>query len=299
MCGAVLLGALGFFEAIPAAHASKGMTLEQAYPGLASGILKTARLDTLDKGVVLKTDELQMDENSLGELLKEVDPDMRKQYEKNLFFILEQQAVEKVLLHEARKSGAKTEGSEREVILSFLSHKVSGIKISDEEARSFYEENKANLGGASFDQVKDGINQYLLERKRHEAIIAYVESLGERLNIRMDAGWVEKQSALARDNPVDKARFSGKPTMVEFGATGCAPCDMMQPVLESLKKKFQERLNIVFVHVGEEQILGARYGINSIPVQVFFDKNGKEFFRHVGFFPEGEVEKKLAAMGVS
>jgi hypothetical protein len=33
-------------------------------------------------------------------------------------------------------------------------------------------------------------------------------------------------------------------------------------------------------------------------VQVFFDKDGKEFFRHIGFFPQEEVEKKLTEMGV-
>lgn len=37
--------------------------------------------------------------------------------------------------------------------------------------------------------------------------------------------------------------------------------------------------------------------IASIPVQVFFDKTGKEFFRHVGFFPQTEVEKKILEMG--
>jgi thiol-disulfide isomerase/thioredoxin len=297
--GAVFLAALWLLGAISTADASKGMTIEQAYPGLASGILKTARLETLEKGVVLKTDDLQIDESFLGELLKEIDQDLRPQYEKNLFFVMEQQAIEKVLLHEARKSGAKADGPAREIIVAFLGEKVAGTTVSDEETMSFYEVNKAELGGVSFEQVKEGINQYLLERKRQEAIFSYVETLGEQLNIRLDAKWVEKQNALARDNPVDKARFSGKPTLVEFGATGCAPCDMMQPILETLKKKFNARINIVFVHVGEDQILGVRYGINSIPVQVFFDRDGKEFFRHVGFFPQEEIEKQLAAMGVS
>ncbi len=86
--------------------------------------------------------------------------------------------------------------------------------------------------------------------------------------------------------------------MVEFGATGCVPCDMMTPILADLRKKFPGKLNVLFVHVGQEQILGARFGIQSIPVQVFFDQNGREFFRHTGFFPQAEVEKKLAQLGL-
>jgi thioredoxin 1 len=93
--------------------------------------------------------------------------------------------------------------------------------------------------------------------------------------------------------------MSGKPTMVEFGATGCVPCDMMQPILDNLRKDYPDQLNVVFVHVGEEQVLAARFGIRSIPVQVFFDAQGKEVFRHVGFFAQTEVTKQLSQMGVT
>jgi thiol-disulfide isomerase/thioredoxin len=103
---------------------------------------------------------------------------------------------------------------------------------------------------------------------------------------------------LAGDNPVDRARRSGKPTIVEFGAKGCIPCDMMQPILDKLRKDYPQKLNVVFVHVGEEQILSSRYGIRSIPVQVFFDNKGKEVFRHTGFFPEEDIMVQLKKMGV-
>ena len=51
-------------------------------------------------------------------------------------------------------------------------------------------------------------------------------------------------------------------------------------------------------HVRENQILGARFGIRSIPVQVFYDKNGEEVFRHMGFYPEAEVLKQLSKLGI-
>ena len=55
-------------------------------------------------------------------------------------------------------------------------------------------------------------------------------------------------------------------------AAACKSCDMMQPILENLRKKFGERLDVILVDVTEEQMLGALYGINSIPVQVFLIK---------------------------
>jgi thioredoxin 1 len=53
------------------------------------------------------------------------------------------------------------------------------------------------------------------------------------------------------------------------------------------------------VHVGEDQILAARFGIRGIPVQVFFDARGDEVFRHVGFFAQEKVDQQLARMGVA
>ncbi|MDD3805423.1 MAG: thioredoxin domain-containing protein, partial [bacterium] len=68
--------------------------------------------------------------------------------------------------------------------------------------------------------------------------------------------------------------------------------------LESVKTEYAGKLNVLFVHVRKEQILAARYGIESIPVQVFFDKDGKEIFRHTGFFPREQIVSKLAEIGV-
>lgn len=163
--------------------------------------------------------------------------------------------------------------------------------------RAFYAANKEMVGGAPFEQVADGIRQYLVQDKKQQAVNTYIDSLGETTRLRINDKWVEAQSRLTMDNPVDKARRSGKPTMVEFGATGCVPCDMMQPILNKLRKSHPDILNVVFVHVREEQILAARFGIRSIPVQVFYDAAGKEVFQHVGFFAQAEVDKQLASMG--
>ena len=73
---------------------------------------------------------------------------------------------------------------------------------------------------------------------------------------------------------------------------------MLAPILVTLKKKYEGKANVIFISVREEQALAARYGIRLIPVQIFFDKDGKEVFRHTGFWPQEELEKKLAEMGV-
>jgi len=117
--------------------------------------------------------------------------------------------------------------------------------------------------------------------------------------LRINKSWVEAQNSVAMENPVDRAPMYGKPTMAEFGASGCVPCDMMQTILDKLRKKFPGRLNVVFVHVREKPIMGSRFGIRSISVRVFFDNNGKEVFRHKGFMGETDIDRVFKKIGVS
>ncbi|MCF8142404.1 MAG: thioredoxin family protein [Deltaproteobacteria bacterium] len=274
------------------------VTVEEAYPGLATGILKSARLTDMEKDVLLQAYQVEIREDFAGKILGEAPPEMRKELEKNLFFLLEQKAMEMLIKQDAVSMGISADQPKEEMLKAYVERLTDGITVNEAEMKAFYETNKAMVGGMPFDQVKESIEPFLLEQKKVAALDARIEGLGKRTDIRVNRDWVKKQAESARDNPVDKARMSGKPTLVEFGAAGCVPCDMMQPILDKLRKKFHDTLNVVFVHVRENQLLGARFGIRSIPVQAFFDRNGKEVFRHVGFYAEEEVLKQLARLGV-
>lgn len=281
------------------AEPPKSQAVEQAYPFLASNILKSAKMRNMEKGLLLKLDGMEIPESRLTEIVGKAEPSIRPELRKNLFFLLEQETMRKILVREAKHSGISLQGlNDEQVIQAYLNHLVRGVTVSDMEAKAFYEENKGLVGGASFEQVKEAIQQVLLEQKKARAVDDHIQDLVRRADISINEKWVKDQYALAMDNPVDKARTSGKPTMAEFGATGCIPCDMMQPILDKLRKNYPDKLNVVFVHVREKPIMGARFGIRSIPVQVFFDRDGKEVFRHVGFFPEAEVTRQLKTMDV-
>ena len=91
-----------------------------------------------------------------------------------------------------------------------------------------------------------------------------------------------------------------KVTFIELGSVRCIPCQQMQPVMKSVEEKYGKDVRVVFHDVWTEA--GApytkQYGIEAIPTQVFLDKDGKEFFRHIGFFPEEELVKVLKQKGV-
>jgi thiol-disulfide isomerase/thioredoxin len=300
-----LLGSYLPAEEKPVAPApgDKAALVSDTHPGLASGSLTYARLSDLPKGTLLKAGDLVITEKDVADEIAKAPQDVQAQLKKNGFFVLEQIAGPKLIVQIAKAEAART-GKElpstvdRMVVDYHMGGLVEKVEATDAEVADFYQKNKDTVGDATLDQVKAGIRNYLVREKQQAVIAKYTETLGRRTPVEVSAAWVKQRAALAKDNLVDKARASGRPSLVDFGASGCQPCELMAPILEMLKKKHAGKANILFVHVREEQILAARYGVQSIPVQVFFDKDGKEMFRHVGFFPQEELEKKLAEIGV-
>ena len=281
----------------------KPRTVNQLYPGLTTGAMSCAAASTLPEGVVLRAGDLVIENNELIEEIGKAPEQIRPKLKKNTFFVLEQVATLKLLLTEARTEAAKSgkdisEKNEQAIIQDYLGALAMTVKVGDEEIFDFYNGNKEMLGSASLAQVKPQIEQFLLQQKQQELINEHIRTIGRRMQIEISASWLKVQAALARDNPVDKARASGRASLVDFGSTGCVPCDMMAPILETLREKYNGKVNVLFIHVGEEPILASRYGVQSIPVQIFFDTTGKEVFRHVGFFPQEQIEGKLSEMRV-
>ncbi len=64
--------------------------------------------------------------------------------------------------------------------------------------------------------------------------------------------------------------------LVDFWATWCPPCRMMNPILESISTEMFDKVTVAKVDVDQNQALSAEFGITSIPTMVVF-KNGKVF----------------------
>ncbi len=92
-----------------------------------------------------------------------------------------------------------------------------------------------------------------------------------------------------------------KVTFIELGSVNCIPCRAMQPVMKAIEEKYKGQVSVVFHDVWkpEQRQYAEKYGIRVIPTQVFLDKDGKEFFRHEGFYPESEIHKLLQKRGLS
>jgi len=91
-----------------------------------------------------------------------------------------------------------------------------------------------------------------------------------------------------------------KATFIELGSVGCIPCDKMQPIMKEIAEEYKGQVKVIFYDV--RTVFGEPYkkkfNIRAIPTQVFLDKDGKEYFRHLGFFAKDELVKVLQMQGV-
>ena len=88
-------------------------------------------------------------------------------------------------------------------------------------------------------------------------------------------------------------------TFIELGSDKCIPCLQMRPIMASLEEKYgTEQLKVIFIDVYKQYSEAQKYNIMVIPSQIFFDKNGKEFHRHEGFYPESEIDSLFQKQGL-
>jgi len=83
-------------------------------------------------------------------------------------------------------------------------------------------------------------------------------------------------------------------TFLEFGANGCSACKRMEAVMDEIRAQYPEQINVVYLNIllPKNQRLMKYYGIAAIPTQVLLNKDGKEFFRHSGYFSVEELKNK-------
>ena len=90
----------------------------------------------------------------------------------------------------------------------------------------------------------------------------------------------------------------GKITLIDLGAATCIPCKMMVPVLDKVKKRFAGKADVIVIDIRYNRDQAQRFQLRAIPTQLFFDKDGKEVYRHLGFLDENAIIEQFTKMGV-
>lgn len=104
---------------------------------------------------------------------------------------------------------------------------------------------------------------------------------------------------------LERILASGHPALIVFETPGCAPCDSLHPVLDTVAREFHDRVLIVRVSNAAEGWLAARYHLTYVPTLAFW-RGGLETARirgnpgaaavhaHLEFLVTGEHRPEVA-----
>lgn len=90
---------------------------------------------------------------------------------------------------------------------------------------------------------------------------------------------------------------SETPTLVDFFATWCGPCQMMQPVLKELAQRAGNKVTIIKIDVDKNPGVAEAHRIQGVPTLMLF-RSGKLLWRQSGFMNSNQLESVLSKIVV-
>ena len=221
-----------------------------------------------------------------------------------------------LLLQQAKKEGvsaAKGEDSttpvkvdkDQATIRAFLEKRMAALPaITPQEVESIYETYKSQFAGQAKEAVAPLIRETLERQRQMEAIQKLIADLRQSAVIELNQKEYAKLSAPAPGSETQseadfgRALTGGKPLVVDFGSNTCIPCRQLRPVLQTIRQSYAGKLEVLVIDIQKNEKLAREYQIQVIPTVIFFDRSGKEVFRHQGFMSEDRIKEQIAKMGV-
>lgn len=90
------------------------------------------------------------------------------------------------------------------------------------------------------------------------------------------------------DNFETEVLNSDLPVLIDFGATWCGPCKMLDPLVEELAEELQDKVKVVHVDIDSNQNITVQYNVMGVPTLMLV-KKGEPIERMTGFKPKNKI----------
>lgn len=185
---------------------------------------------------------------TLGEVDKTIEPQLQQLDEeltKQKFELrrraIENFVVEKLLTEEAKKRGL---AGPDELLKAEIEAKVK--PPSDEEIKATYDEAAGGLPpGASLEQFRPQIVQFLEQRQKQTLASEYIDSLKKNANVNVTFKAPRKNVEATGPS---KGPDDAKVTIVEFSDFECPFCSRVNPTVQQVMDAYPGQVKVVFRH---------------------------------------------------
>jgi thioredoxin 1 len=86
---------------------------------------------------------------------------------------------------------------------------------------------------------------------------------------------------------------SSTPVIVDFWAEWCAPCKMLDAIVDEIAEEYQGKLRVAKIDADANPDVITRYGVMGMPTLILF-KDGEEVERLSGFKTKDKIMGKFA-----
>jgi thioredoxin 1 len=106
------------------------------------------------------------------------------------------------------------------------------------------------------------------------------------------------EGALPETTHVNEGNFqnevlnSSQPVLVDFTATWCGPCRMLDPVVKQLAQDWDGKVKVVKLDVDDNPQIAMQYGVMGVPTLMLF-KGGQLSQRVSGYQPKDRLVAKF------
>jgi hypothetical protein len=215
---------------------------------------KAAPQPNVESGVKLSTDDPKTVVATVGDQkitagevdeaakdkLKKLGQDYTKQVYEARRGQIEEMIVKRIVGEEAKKAGQDEEAYIRAKVES------TAKPPTDAEIKKFFDENQDKMRGATFDQIKPRISDYLLNQKRQETAQKLIEDMKAKANAVVLLKEPEEERVKVEAVGPSKGPENAKVTIVEFSDFQCPYCSKAFETVEQVMKTYQGKVRLVF-----------------------------------------------------
>jgi protein-disulfide isomerase len=140
---------------------------------------------------------------------------------------------------------AKAQGMERSALVEKeITSKIPAV--TEAEIAAWYQANQARVQGATLDQVRQPIKNFLTQQRMEEVRERYLDTLKAKTRVRITLE-PPRQKVAAAGSPAKGA--AGAPIeMIEFSDFQCPFCLRANPTVEQVLRTYGDRIHFVYRH---------------------------------------------------